>query len=137
MGKLKNLLKKTRLSWVREQTSCWEFTNTLSKETHKLVTAKDSIDRRIQWMRDDYQERAMILCGQVDPVTKKPYMRALQGYIISQESKKKQKELENNPYFTGLLAKQARMMKKWERLAKEFVILNDLLVWSYEDLLKE
>lgn len=130
MEKLKKLLKLREITTPEEQKNCWFFDKILYSQISKLVTAKDKLDYHINCLKDDYCEKAMILCGQVDQQTGKPYARAYQKLIRSEESWKKQKEFQSNPYFQGLLLKQKRMQANWERWADECRILMDLYMAS-------
>ncbi len=130
MQKLKKLLKLKKITSPEEQRDCWLFDKILYAQISKLVTAKDKLDYHINCLKDNYCEKAMILCGQVDQQTGEPYMKFLQPLIKSEKSWEKQKQFQSNPYFQGLLHKQRRMKTKWVRLADESRILMNLYTLS-------
>lgn len=117
MKKLKKLLKLKEITTPEEQKDCWLFDKILYAQICKLVKAKDRVDYNIYCLRENYREKAMILLSGKHPQS-------------SPEFREKKRELEENPYFKGLLFKQKRMQEKWGKLADECRILNDLYLAS-------
>lgn len=128
--KLRKILQLQEVSSKEEHMACWHFNQLITKELSKIVKAHESVMYNIKILRDNYREKAMIICGQINPENGQPWMRAVQPKIISGKSVEKLEEFESNSYFQAQLTKEAKIKEKWVQISDLSKKLMDLYMYA-------